>query len=126
MFFGKKKQNISSNLNYLNLTPYKLLNDEKTEDGLIYLLIPRFKGKFANKYILPKLKSPNIKLKLDELGTETWRLIDSQKKVSIIAGELEKKFGERIKPVNQRLTNFLTQLYSYKFISFIEIKEKGG
>jgi hypothetical protein len=123
MFFGKRKDNLSESLNYLNLTPCKLLKEEKSEDGLLFLLIPRFSSKFANKYILPKLKSPNIKLKLDEIGTETWLLIDSKKNVGTIAGELEKKFGDRIKPVNQRLTTFLTQLYRQKFISFIEIKE---
>jgi hypothetical protein len=125
MLFGKRNEKLSENLNYLNLIPCKLLSEERTEDGLIFLLIPRFSSKFANKYFLPKLKSPNIKLKLDEIGSETWLLIDSKKNVSTIAGELEKKFGDRIKPVNQRLTSFLTQLYSYKFISFIEFKEKG-
>jgi hypothetical protein len=125
MFFEKKQSKLKGDLNYLNLIPCKILNDEKTEDGLIYLLIPRFKSKFANKYILPKLKSPNIKLKLDEMGSETWILIDSKRNVNSIAEELEEKFGDRIKPVNERLTTFLTQLYSHKFISFMEIKEKG-
>ena len=71
----------------------------------------------AEKYV------SQAKLKLDEIGTETWLLIDSKKNVVTIAGELEKKFGDRIEPVNQRLTTFLTQLYRQKFISFIEIKE---
>jgi RNase H-fold protein (predicted Holliday junction resolvase) len=64
-------------------------------------------------------------LKLDEMGSETWILINSKRNVNSIAEELEEKFGDRIKPVNERLTTFLTQLYSHKFISFMEIKEKG-
>jgi hypothetical protein len=120
--FRKANKN-SISYNYLELTPVKLYKEEIGDDGLVNILIPRFTSSFAVKYLLPKMRSPNLKIKLDEIGSETWMLLDGEKKVNDISGKLQEKFGEKIHPVNERLTTFLTQLYKQKFISFKEIKE---
>jgi hypothetical protein len=58
---------------------------------------------------------------LDELGSASWLAINGEKKVSEIADELEKKFGEKIHPVEERLTKFLSLLYNHKLILYKEI-----
>ncbi len=118
-FFKRRK--ILKNSNYLDLTPYKLFGEEVAEDGLVNVLIPKFTNPVVVKYLAPRLKAPNIKIKLDEIGSAIWIQFDGKKKVGTIVKNMESKFGEKIKPVNERLTTFLTQLYMQKFISFKEI-----
>lgn len=118
-FFKRRK--ILKNSNYLELTPYKLFNEEIIEDGFVNVLIPKFTNPLAVKYLTPRLKAPDIKIKLDEIGSAVWLELDGKKKVGIIAKKMDSKFGEKIKPVNERLTTFLTQLYMQKYISFKEL-----
>jgi hypothetical protein len=70
------------------------------------------------------MKSPDIKVKLDEFGSSAWLKADGTKKVHQISDELFQHFGEAINPVHERLTKFFTQLYEYKFITFNEIEER--
>lgn len=108
--------------NYLNLTPMRLLQDEVGEDNKVALLFPKFEGKLTKKYIAPMLKSPYIRMRLDEFGSAVWLVIDGKKKVQEIADELVQQFGDKIQPVEQRLTKFLTLLYTQKVITFAEIE----
>ncbi len=116
-----QRRRILKNANYLDLRPLRLHKDEIGEDNLVTILIPKFKNKIALKFIVPKLKSPEIKLKLDEIGSQTWLLLDGNKTVREISSILLNKFGEKIEPVNQRLTKFLTGLYEQRLITFQEI-----
>jgi hypothetical protein len=117
-FFKKK-----SEYNYLELTPFKLKESELGEDGLVNVLIPRFKNKYAIKYFTRNLKSNYIKANLDEFGSETWALIDGKNSVHQIGQQLSEKFGDKIEPVYERLTTFFTNLHRYNFISFLELKK---
>ena len=118
-FFNKKK--LDSSLNYLELTP-KRIYDHVEESGKISVLVPKFKNKFLVSFLVPRLKSPHIKAKLDDFGSLTWMEMDGTKKVNEISRSLTDKFGDKVQPVNERLTKFLTQLYQYNFITFKEIK----
>ena len=110
------------NANYLEVTPFRVLNEEIDENSFVTILIPKVTNSFAKKYFEPMLKSPLIKLKLDEIGSASWLAIDGKKKVAEIATELVQKFGDKIDPVEERLTKFLTTLYEQRFITFQEIK----
>lgn len=119
----KRKRNELSAINYLELTPTRSYEDMTEENGMLSILIPRFANKILVKLIVPMLKSPYVKVKLDEFGSEVWRQIDGKKNVQEIADILKMKFGEKIEPVGERLTNYLTQIHRYNFISFNEIKK---
>ncbi|KAF0153287.1 MAG: hypothetical protein FD143_364 [Ignavibacteria bacterium] len=119
-FFKRRK--ILTSTSAFDLTPLKLAAHEINDDNLVTVLFPKFENKFAIKYFQPKLKSPFIKLKLDELGSAVWLAIDGKKKVGVIAKELVEVFGDKIRPVEERLPNFLTQLYEQKLITFEELK----
>ena len=108
--------------NYLELRPIRNMKEEVDSDNLVTVLIPKFTHSFAKKYFEPILKSPVIKLKLDELGSASWLAIDGKKNVYEIGNELIEKFGDKIQPVEQRLTKYLTQLYEHRLITFEELK----
>ncbi len=115
-FLKKKKRN---HINYLELTPFRKLEHIERDDGLVDVLVPKFKNEFFIG-LIPPGKSRHIRANLDEIGTSVWLLINGENKVLNISKTLQEKFGDRVEPVNDRVTNFLTQLYQNGFISFNE------
>jgi hypothetical protein len=118
-----ERRKILKAANYLELTPLRVFGEEISDDNLVTILIPKFQSKFAQQFINPRMKSSVIKLKLDELGSAVWLLIDGKRTVDKIAQLLLEKFGNKIEPVNERLTKFLTGLYEQRYITFQEINK---
>ena len=121
----KERRKILKNANFLDLTPYHVYNANIDEKGIVTILVPKFTNKFAVKFILPRLKSSHFNIKLDELGSQTWKMVDGKTNVAGLAEKLINIFGEKIQPVYERLTKFLTIMYLEGYISYNEIK-KGG
>ena len=118
-----ERRKIFKSANYLDLTPLRLHKEEVSEENLVTVLIPKFQNRFAVRFIVPKLKSDVFKLKLDELGSAVWLSVDGRNTVDQIAKQLLKKFGDKIEPVNERVTKFLTGLYEQRLITFQEINK---
>ncbi len=118
----RERRKILKNANYLELRPIRNYKEEVSEDNLVTVLIPKFRSAFAEKFIMPKLKAKVFRLQLDELGSATWLLLNGKNKVGEIVKMLDDKFGEKIKPVQERVIKFLTQLYEQRLITFDEIK----
>jgi len=114
----RKKQNI----NFLELTP---VHNKSFEDnnGLITIVFPKFKNKFLQR-LIPKNKSSDIRISLDEVGSSVWKLIDGNTKVNEIIQSLKKKFGEELIQAEQRTLKFLSMLYQHRFIYFKEIRKE--
>lgn len=110
-------------INLFELIPQKNFNYELDSSNNVVILIPKFSNKFLVKNLMPRLKHPYIKIKLDEIGSAVWLEIDGKKTVGEIAENLTYKFGDRIQPIEERLSKFFTQLKLYNFITFIN-KEK--
>lgn len=106
------------------MTPIAIYSSEFNSEGKIDVLVPRFTDKFFGKILQPRLKSKYIRANLDEFGSAVWQLINGHNSVARIGELLTEKFGERIQPVYDRLTLFLTQLYNAGFISFTELERK--
>lgn len=123
MFFRKK---LETTINYLELTPVRNYDHVVEDTGLISVLVPKFDIKWIDKIMSKIIKSRFFKAKLDEFGTETWLEIDGTKSVQSVSEHLQKKFGEKINPVDERLTKFLSELYKYNFITFKELNTKGN
>jgi hypothetical protein len=117
-----QRRRVLKNTNTFDLTPTYLVNHEIGENNLVTVLMPKFQNKITRKLLETKLKSPHIKIKLDELGSAVWLAIDGKKNVGVIAGELVASLGDKIQPVEERLPKFLTQLYEQRLITFEELK----
>ena len=116
------KKNKLAELNILDLTPIRLLQHKVKSDGLIDVLVPRFKIKFLQK-LIPKHRNQYINANLDELGSATWELIDGRHTATEIANILNKKF-ENTEQIHQRVGLFLQNLNKNNFITFVEIIDK--
>jgi hypothetical protein len=123
MFFRKK---IDTSINYLELTPVRNYDHVIEENGLVSVFVPKFDIKWIDTMMSRIVKSRFFKAKLDEFGTATWLEMDGNKSVQLISSYLSQKFGEKINPVDERLTKFLTELYKYNFITFKELNTKGN
>ncbi|MBX3042552.1 MAG: PqqD family protein [Candidatus Kapabacteria bacterium] len=118
--FSKSK---NTEMNYLDLTPYRKYNHSLKEDGLIDVLVPRFTDKILGKILQPKLKNPYIRANLDELGSAAWLEIDGKRKVGEIINLLDSSLGDKIQPAQQRVTLFLSYLHRNGFINFKEFNK---
>lgn len=69
--------------------------------------------KFLQKY----LKGPEeVRVPLDEIGSDIWLLCDSKHTIKDICKELSEKYKEVIEPAAPRITKFLTMLLRRNFI----------
>lgn len=116
-----KKRSILKRSNFLDLTPVAKYTHEKDDHGLVVVLVPRFIGYLGTRLLQPRLKNPWFKISLDEIGSVVWLLADGKTTVREICRQAEEELGEKIQPVNQRVTTFLSQLYMKKLITFVEI-----
>lgn len=118
--FGKKKIN---ELNLLELTPFRKHEHRFRDDGSVEILIPRFKNKKFEKLFLPKKRSPFFILHLDEIGSETWLNIDGKNNVQNICNILIDKFGDKVKPAEERAGKFISTLHQHGYLDFKEFQK---
>jgi hypothetical protein len=116
-----RRTRILKHANFLELTPMQQHNYRMESDGTATILIPKFTGWLASRILQPRVKHKYITLALDELGTATWLLCDGHQSVKTICKALKAKFGDKIRPAEQRITTFLSQLYKDNIIIFKEI-----
>ena len=102
--------------NYLEMIPVRNPEINWTTDkaGIITLEIEN-KG-VANRIAQKLLKKPRITyIHLDENGSFVWPLIDGKRTVMDIAQLVDAHFGEKAKPLYERLVKFFQILESYNF-----------
>ena len=102
--------------NYLEKIPSRNESINWTVDGegIVTLEIEN-KGVF-NKLAQKLLKKPRITyIHLDENGSFVWPLIDGKRTVMDIAQLVDEHFGEKAKPLYERLVKFFQILESYNF-----------
>lgn len=98
--------------------PRPLVGHEVDEEsGIVKLLVPRFRAGWM-QWLQKRLKSPHIRVGLDEIGSAAWLLIDGHRTVLRIGEEMVRQFGEKIEPVNERLGLFFGTLRRNKFIEW--------
>lgn len=114
----KTRKTEKPQINLLELIPVKNIGWEKTEDNLIILLKPKFKHPFFKKHVLPRMKKPNYKIKLDAVGSFVWERCDGQRTVKEVAQSLKQEFGESVEPLYDRLALFLQSLEKNHFIYY--------
>jgi hypothetical protein len=119
-----QRRKILKNSNYLELTPVRTFDHELREDGKVNILLPRFKNEFAKRMLKPRRKSDHIPIKLDEIGSAIWLMIDGKVRVQEICDRMKDLHPDKMQPSEEtetRVTQFLSLLYQQRYISFREI-----
>ncbi len=100
--------------------PVKTAQGASEEGSAVVLLMPRyptFAGRLVGKLLH---RSTHIRVKLDDLGSAVWRLIDGTRSIQQIGEEIQSSFGAAAEPVPPRLVEFLNILIRNKFIRLTE------
>ena len=106
----RKKEQTTDSINLLTLIPNRRMEWQENSDGKIELLKPKFSIDRIQKFFSKMMKQTHFKIKLDDVGSSVWKLIDGKKTVEEIGGELQQQFGADIEPVFDRLGQFIGQL----------------
>ncbi len=106
--------------NYLEKVPVRPSRFTWTEeDGIVTFHIEN-RG-FFKRITQILIKKPKVShIHLDELGSFIWLQIDGERTLVEIGECLLEHFGDKAKPVYERLSKFFYMLESYKFIDWKE------
>ena len=91
----------------------------------VILLYPKFRNKLLVKFLLPRMKKPDWKIRLDEFGSWVWQRCDGRATVREIAEGMREHFGEKVEPVYDRLGLFFKKLESDQFIQYENLPPKN-
>ncbi len=105
-------------VNLLDLVPEPCASWTKNKDGLVILFKPKFKHPFFQKHILPHMRRPHYKIKLDTVGSFILEHCDGTRTVREVGEKLKAQFGDQVEPLFDRLSLFFQQLERNRFILF--------
>jgi hypothetical protein len=99
---------------------------EDGPEGGAVLLVPRFRRGPLARWLQPRLRRPYMRVKLDEIGSFAWRMMDGKTRLETIAEAMQGHFGERVEPAANRLKSFYTILYKDGFVKLFTPQGEGG
>ncbi len=115
---ANQKGKSQTKINLLHLIPIQNTKCEINEDGLVVLFKPKFANSLLVKYLLPRMKQPYYRIKLDDIGSFFWLKCDGTRTVKEIAELHKKKFEDKVEPLYDRIAQFLTSLEKNRLILF--------
>lgn len=103
--------------NLLSLKPRRAAPWEEGDNGLVVILLPKFRNKFLAAWLLPMLSKRNFRIKLDTHGSFLWRQFDGSTRVEEMGARMAQEFGDDAEPVFDRIHKFLQKLEKEQFIT---------
>ena len=104
-------------MNLLDLRPHRNLDWIEGEEKRVVLLVPKFRGRFTRKWLVPRLPKPDIKVKLDAFGSYVWTRCDGNTTVEEIGRQMAVHFNEPLDPLYDRIGIFVRKLVKDKFLT---------
>lgn len=104
---GREKR---KSVNLLELTPVQRVPWETGESGSVVVLVPKFRNELLVRWLVPRMKYPNVRVKLDSLGSFVWKLCDGKTTVDEMAHRMTSEFGEPASSARERIRKFLLTL----------------
>ena len=112
---------------YLDTVPAREVESERRDDGNVVLLRPRKLGGVFGKLLGPRLPSRVERIRLDDVGSQVWELIDGERTVAQIALEVEERLGEILSQRDHRVSLFVSTMHRNGMISLTGLaKSRGG
>ena len=89
---------------------------EETAEGRVVLLRPKFRHPLFVRWLLPRLKSQNFRITLDDEGSYVWRACDGETTVSTIGERMHRDLGLSADSVYDRIGVFIWRLEKERFL----------
>lgn len=97
------------------MIPFRL-SDWREDEGIVTLLVPRFGRGRLGAFLDRRFHLPPYRVQLDAIGSFIWKRCDGESLVIEIGSALEREFGDRIQPMQDRLVLFLRKLTRGRFL----------
>jgi hypothetical protein len=97
-------------MNLLELTPTQRAPWETADNGSVVVLLPKFHHELLVRWLVPRLKHPHVRVKLDKLGSFVWKQCDGKTTVAEIAERMRTEFSESAGSAEDRIRKFLLML----------------
>ena len=112
-----KKRPSKHDVNLLELIPTRRFGFSENAEGDVTVDMPRFHVEWMQRLLVPRAKSPFIRVKLDAFGSHVWKHIDGSLNVLRISERLRTEFGETLEQPEERVAAFMKLLQRRGFIS---------
>ena len=123
--FGRKARDPES-VDVLDLVPVpRVAHRDASVGDRLELLDPRYKSGLLGRWLQPRLKGDKayVIVKLDEKGTQVWRLVDGERTVAAVIRAYVATFPEDAETASDRVWRFLQMAGMNGCLSF---DEPGG
>ena len=107
---------MTSGLDFAQVRPRRLL-EWCEEDDRCVLLRPRFGTTRVARWVARLGTDPHYRIRLDEVGTLVWKACDGHTSLADIVGRMRERFGDRVEPADQRLSQFIRKMLKGRMIS---------
>jgi len=111
--------------NLLDLRPRHGLEWEAIDGGRVVLLVPKFTHPFWVRHLMPRLRKPYIRVKLDDYGSHLWLHCDGEATVEAIGEAMKARFGDSVEPLYERMATFILRLEKEKWLVLDRETEVG-
>ncbi len=107
-------------VNLLELTPTQRVPWEPGENETVVVLLPKFRNPILVRWVMPRLKHPDIRIKLDRMGSFVWKLCDGTTTVGEMADRMMSEFGDSASGAHDRIRTFLLSLEKSDLINLYD------
>lgn len=107
-------------INLLELMPIQRVPWEQAENGMVVVLVPKFRNALVVRWIVPHLRYPNVRVKLDAMGSFVWKFCDGKTTVASIADRMTAEFGDSATAAHDRIRTFLLTLEKSDLVNLYE------
>lgn len=112
--------------NLYQLIPVHAVPFEVGADELVTLLVPRFEGRRLTALLGRFLRRPDIRVRLDPLGSFVWQQCDGKTTVVDIAARAAAKFGGDAEAMLHRTGAFLAKLARERVVTMRQPDATGA
>jgi len=89
------------------------------DEDRVTVLIPKFTNRWLVRWLVPLLAKPDVRLRLDDVGSFVWRRCDGSRTVRQLADEVREQFGGDPEPTLERVVQFMRRLTRADTLTFI-------
>jgi hypothetical protein len=76
----------------------------------VVLRAPKFRAKLMVRYLVPRLKRPDVAVHLDAMGSAVWKACDGNATVWDVAGTVHQEMGGDRESLDARVARFIRTL----------------
>ena len=106
--------------NLLDMMPCRAREWTTASDGRVRVLVPRYGNTSLGRWVARRIGKPHIPVSLDEVGSAIWRACDGSTTVREIARLVSDQFGDKVAPVETRLSRFFSEMERGRLIGWVE------